>query len=516
MLEFALAPPHKPAANQASALSARPASKDGCGFHGRLREAIEAPSGTAELSSSQAAIAPKESQEQIPADRGGVNARQDAFSSDPAAPHGATADAAKAAAAVGPQAEQAETDTALGALETAAPTAFAQADLSQGPAALLSDEVMSAVQLAEGQSVPHHQDRPANSPLLVAPGIATGAVSAAPIGVQPDAAAPAGAQSGAGMPQALSAVALQAKAQALTVADQQHASAPAAQAMQQALSSTNTPESPSDQQLGLLNALAAGPAQAAVAQEAKPQAAGGPARPAPFTPPREGPEGAKTIEALTLLTQAFNKTEAAAEVKLVMAAEPVEAGARLVGLEGPKSWGESRVDGPAMAPHGFAPADGVLQRTEAPAFSAGARDMAAPPAARQLAPVGVSLALGRGDEALTIALDPVELGRVEVSIGQGKEAGQVRIVAERPETLALLQRDQRELDRALNQAGLGDMARSLSFSLASDQGRQQQQGSAHERGHPAPGIISGLDHDRAMPVLPTPTRAATSLIDIAV
>jgi Meckel syndrome type 1 protein len=130
--------------------------------------------------------------------------------------------------------------------------------------------------------------------------------------------------------------------------------------------------------------------------------------------------------------------------------------------------------------------------------------------------VVVSLALGRGDEALTIALDPVELGRVEVSIGQGKEAGQVRIVAERPETLALLQRDQRELDRALNQAGLGDMARSLSFSLASDQGRQQQQGSAHERGHPAPGIISGLDHDRAMPVLPTPTRAATSLIDIAV
>lgn len=516
MLEFALAPPHKPAANQASALSARPASKDGGEFQGRLREVIEAPSGNGEVPPSQPATAPKESQEQTSADRIGVNSRQDAFSSDPAAQHGATADAAKAAAAIGPQAEQAEPDRALGALETAAPTASAQADLSQSPAALLSDEVISAVQLAEGQSVPHHQDRPANSPLLVAPGIATGAVSAAPIGVQPDATAPAAAQSGTGTSQALSAVTLQAKAQALTVADQQHASAPAAQVMQQALSSTNAPESPSDQQHGLLNALAAGTAQAAVAQEAKPQAAGAPARPAPFTPPREGQEGAKTIEALTLLTQALNNTEVAAQVKLVMAAEPVEAGARLFGLEGPKSWGESRVEGPAMAPHGFAPVDGVLQRNEAPAFSAGARDIAPPPAARQLAPVVVSLALGRGDEALTIALDPVELGRVEVSIGQGKEAGPVRIVAERPETLALLQRDQRELDRALNQAGLGDMARSLSFSLASDQGRQQQQGSAHERGHPAPGIIGGLDHDRAMPVLPTPTRAATSLIDIAV
>ena len=128
----------------------------------------------------------------------------------------------------------------------------------------------------------------------------------------------------------------------------------------------------------------------------------------------------------------------------------------------------------------------------------------------------ISLALGRGDEALTIALDPVELGRVEVSIGQGKEAGQVRIVAERPETLALLQRDQRDLDRALNQAGLGDMARSLSFSLASDQGRQQQQGSAHEKGHRASMIVSGLDGDRAMSALPVPIRNPTSLIDIAV
>ena len=158
----------------------------------------------------------------------------------------------------------------------------------------------------------------------------------------------------------------------------------------------------------------------------------------------------------------------------------------------------------------------MLQRTDASPPSSPTREASAPLPARQLAPVVVSLVLGRGDEALTIALDPVELGRVEVSIGQGKEAGQVRIVAERPETLALLQRDQRDLDRALNQAGLGDMARSLSFSLASDQGRQQHHGSAHERGHRASMIVSGLDGDRAMPVLPGPTRNATSLIDIAV
>ena len=126
--------------------------------------------------------------------------------------------------------------------------------------------------------------------------------------------------------------------------------------------------------------------------------------------------------------------------------------------------------------------------------------------------------LGRGDEALTIALDPVELGRVEVSIGQGKEAGQIRIMAERPETLALLQRDQRELDRALNQAGLSDMGRSLSFSLASDQGRQhQQQHAAHHGANRFAGALTGIESERPLGPIPMPARAgSTSLLDIAV
>jgi flagellar hook-length control protein FliK len=113
-------------------------------------------------------------------------------------------------------------------------------------------------------------------------------------------------------------------------------------------------------------------------------------------------------------------------------------------------------------------------------------------------------------------LDPGELGRVEVSIGQGKEAGQLRIVAERADTLALLQRDQRELDRALNQAGLGDMARSLSFSLASDQGRQQQQGMTQERANRPSTAATGTEDTRPIASPPAPRRIATSLIDIAV
>ncbi|MFN9090640.1 MAG: flagellar hook-length control protein FliK [Alphaproteobacteria bacterium] len=229
----------------------------------------------------------------------------------------------------------------------------------------------------------------------------------------------------------------------------------------------------------------------------------------------------KLAEPVAQLARALSTTEAAPEVKIVMAAETAEAGLRLTSLEAPKlpstkPLAEGHADGLALQAPGFAMPDGMLQRTDAPLPGAVARDMPAPAPARQLAPVVVSLALGRGDEALTIALDPGELGRVEVSIGQGKDSGQVRIVAERPETLALLQRDQRELDRALTQAGLGDMARSLSFSLASDQGRQQHHGAAHQGGQRSPGQAVGLESERPMAPIPNPARSATSLLDIAV
>ena len=240
-----------------------------------------------------------------------------------------------------------------------------------------------------------------------------------------------------------------------------------------------------------------------------------------MTPPQEALEAGKPVEALSLLAKALNNTEAAAEMKLAMAAEAADASWRLVSLEAPKATNakpsaEGRAEGLSMLPQGFAATDALALRAEAPLSSTPTRELATPMPARQLAPVVVSLALGRGDEALTIALDPVELGRVEVSIGQGKEAGQLRIVAERPETLALLQRDQRELDRALNQAGLGDMARSLSFSLASDQGRQQQYGAQEKGQRRASFAIGGVEGEAAMPSLPAPLRNATSLIDIAV
>jgi Meckel syndrome type 1 protein len=238
-------------------------------------------------------------------------------------------------------------------------------------------------------------------------------------------------------------------------------------------------------------------------------------------PPGDGHgEVAKAGSAAALLERALGTTVVAAEITVLLAAESTEAPWRPAMQEAPqaaapKPAAETRGDTLPFQAHVALQPEAAAARIEAAAPQAAGRDGPAPPA-RQLAPVIVSLALGRGDEALTIALDPGELGRVEVSIGQGKEAGQLRIVAERADTLALLQRDQRELDRALNQAGLGDMARSLSFSLASDQGRQQQQGMTQERANRPSTAATGTEDTRPIASPPAPRRIATSLIDIAV
>jgi flagellar hook-length control protein FliK len=71
-----------------------------------------------------------------------------------------------------------------------------------------------------------------------------------------------------------------------------------------------------------------------------------------------------------------------------------------------------------------------------------------------------------GNTRFQIRLDPPELGRIDVRLDIDK-AGQVnaRLVVEKAETLDLMQRDQRGLERALQQAGIDSGKTNLEFSL---------------------------------------------------
>lgn len=72
----------------------------------------------------------------------------------------------------------------------------------------------------------------------------------------------------------------------------------------------------------------------------------------------------------------------------------------------------------------------------------------------------------QGQSRFEIRLDPPELGRIDVRMDM--DAGgalNARLTVERAETLDLLQRDQRALERALHQAGLDSGKTNLEFSL---------------------------------------------------
>lgn len=93
-----------------------------------------------------------------------------------------------------------------------------------------------------------------------------------------------------------------------------------------------------------------------------------------------------------------------------------------------------------------------------------------PPAAQQVA-VQITRAVQNGTDRFTVELKPGALGRVTVNLEIGYDNRVIAVLsAERADTLELLQRDSRALERALQDAGLSTDSGSLSFSLEGGNG----------------------------------------------
>jgi len=88
--------------------------------------------------------------------------------------------------------------------------------------------------------------------------------------------------------------------------------------------------------------------------------------------------------------------------------------------------------------------------------------------------VNIARKFESGESRFEIHLDPIELGKLDISLTVGDD-GRVQAVvrAERPETLDMLQRDARLLEGQLRQSGLNVDSNSLSFSLGGGNGRHQ-------------------------------------------
>lgn len=85
-------------------------------------------------------------------------------------------------------------------------------------------------------------------------------------------------------------------------------------------------------------------------------------------------------------------------------------------------------------------------------------------------------------DMMTLQLEPASLGRLDIKLKFGKD-GEIRahLSVDRPETLAMLQKDAAHLQRALHQAGFDADDASLSFDLR--QQGQQQPDAGHAQDH---------------------------------
>jgi len=116
--------------------------------------------------------------------------------------------------------------------------------------------------------------------------------------------------------------------------------------------------------------------------------------------------------------------------------------------------------------------EGAVAKVETGFATLSPQGTSEPGVARSLSPAIVSTAnaIARGaaqnENKFTIRLDPPELGRVDVRLKIGDDGiARAHLIVERSETLDLFLRDQRSLERQLEQAGVKTDGNSLQFSL---------------------------------------------------
>ena len=121
-----------------------------------------------------------------------------------------------------------------------------------------------------------------------------------------------------------------------------------------------------------------------------------------------------------------------------------------------------------------------------------------PPAQQIIDQIKVSItrAAKAGLDKVTIQLKPHELGRVDVQLEMSEDHKvRVTVTADNKDTLALLQNDQRTLERALNDAGLRTDSNNLHFSLRSDSDAQNAANEGRNGGKNAAAADNGATDD---------------------
>ncbi len=196
-------------------------------------------------------------------------------------------------------------------------------------------------------------------------------------------------------------------------------------------------------------------------------------------PAQGGESGAMSQDGRTIAAEAKQQGVQASE-----AARPDLKAGDVPAVDGAKAERADPVAGQAAAKASELPGPSLPQTgaSHAPARANETLPPAVPEMPRAVAPGAVPVEIGlralQGLKEFQIRLDPAELGRVEVKLEIGEDnLVTAKVVVDRVETLHLLQRDARTLERAFEQAGLKSSDGGIDFSL-----RDQGQGARQERG----------------------------------
>jgi flagellar hook-length control protein FliK len=118
----------------------------------------------------------------------------------------------------------------------------------------------------------------------------------------------------------------------------------------------------------------------------------------------------------------------------------------------------------------------------------------APPTPMAMLPIEIGMRAMEGQQRFEIRLSPDSLGRVDVRLDIGEDGGvKAHIVVDRVDTLGLLQRDARTLERAFEQAGLKTGDGALQFSLGGQGQERSTGGQDQNAGRPGPDTLERSD-----------------------
>jgi len=182
----------------------------------------------------------------------------------------------------------------------------------------------------------------------------------------------------------------------------------------------------------------------------------------PTATPQTAPSDATADKSTTTVQTA--QRSAASEIALQAAlAKPTGApqDIRIAGLDAGAAASGQAADSAAPAPSVTVRA--IVSATSLPGTPAQPQTPA-----REIA-VNMARNLSNGTNRFEIRLDPAELGRIDVRMELGTDGRvQAHLTVDKPETLEMLQRDARALEKALSDAGLDMENGSLEYSLRDD------------------------------------------------